>query len=80
MMASWRYLLAWEAISFWSTSRALPEVERMWRRMSARAALAVSAISSSERMEPVMVSSRALSGVRARNRGRRQLRSSSPSQ
>ena len=68
MMDSWRYLDWLEEISRWRMSRTLASVERMCRRMEASSLLAESAISSSPRMELVMLSSRKRFGVRERNR------------
>ena len=56
MMDSWRYLDWLEEISRWRMSRTLASVERMCRRMEASSLLAESAISSSPRMELVMLS------------------------
>ena len=64
MMASWRYFAAEEEMMRWSTSRALPEVTRIFRRRSASSALALSEISSSDKMAPLIFSSRYLLGVR----------------
>ena len=53
-----------EEISRLSTSRTLPAAARMWRRMSASSGEAESAISSSLRMEPVILSSKKRFAVR----------------
>ena len=75
-MASCRYLAVDEEISRCSTSRAFPEVTRILRRMSASSVLALSAISSSERIAPLIFSSKYLLGFKLRKMLWMQVRSS----
>ena len=64
MMASCKYLDWLEEMSRLSTSRTLPAAARMCRRMSASSGEAASAISSSLRIEPVILSSKKRLAVR----------------